>query len=145
MKFKDFFSVLSANERQLFAKSVGSSVGHLANCMYGYVPFGPALCLSIERKTRKQVTRAELRPLDAHTIWPDVKPPREGMDDETVNLDARMRVRTQKQRDYAITHPGEVTPPRTHVNTSTVGAYTGNAMGNARPDAGQVSTTGRAD
>ena len=73
MEFKNYFFAMSGEDRKLFAQTVGSSVGHLNNCAYGYVPFGPALCLAIERKTRKQITRGQLRPNDGHLIWPDVK------------------------------------------------------------------------
>lgn len=44
---------------------------------YGYagrIP-GPEHCLAIERATKGVVTRADLRPHDAHLIWPDVPAP----------------------------------------------------------------------
>jgi DNA-binding transcriptional regulator YdaS (Cro superfamily) len=62
-------------EREAFADAVGSSIGHLRNVGYGYRPCDPALALAIERFTRCQVTRAELRPDDYWLIWPDLPAP----------------------------------------------------------------------
>jgi len=75
MEFKSYFFGLSVIDRKSFAKKASSSVGHLTNCAYGYAPFSPALCLSIERQTNGQVKRSQLRPKDGHLIWPDVKAP----------------------------------------------------------------------
>ena len=65
-----------------FATELASRLGitvvylsQLASKQDGRVP-SPALCLSIERATKKQVTRQELRPEDFWLIWPDLKAPK---------------------------------------------------------------------
>ena len=71
MQFKNYFFGLSTEDRKDFATKVGTSVGHLTNHSYGYVPLAPALCVAIEQTTRKAVTRQELRP-DWRLIWPEL-------------------------------------------------------------------------
>ena len=73
MDFKNYFYAMTKPERVIFAKKVGTTVGHLKNCAYGYAKYSPEVCLAIERKTHKQITRGQLRPDDGHLIWPDVK------------------------------------------------------------------------
>ena len=43
-----------------------------------------------------------------------------------------------QQRSYALSKPANATPPRTLVNSTTTGLYTGNAMGSTRPGAGEL-------
>ena len=76
MDFKNYLYAMTKPERMVFAAKVGTSLGHLTNCAYGFATFAPELCLAIERKTRKQITRGQLRPKDGHLIWPDVKQPK---------------------------------------------------------------------
>ncbi len=72
MDFRAFFRSLTPAEREHFAASAGTTVGHLRNCAYGHRRMHPSLCLAIERLTAGQVTRRELRPKDAEAIWPDL-------------------------------------------------------------------------
>jgi len=44
---------------------------------------------------------------------------------------------------YAEAKPKDATPSRTFVNSTQTGTYTGNNMPSPRPDAGQLSATGR--
>jgi DNA-binding transcriptional regulator YdaS (Cro superfamily) len=77
MKLLAYLNSLGGREPQaLFAEAVGSSIGHLRNCGYGYRPVDPALCVAIERHSAGEVTRAELRPDDYWLIWPDLPAPK---------------------------------------------------------------------
>lgn len=71
MDFKNYFYELKPLERKALATKVKTSVGHLTNCAYGYSKFSPILAMAIETET-KIVTRADMRPTDAHLIWPDI-------------------------------------------------------------------------
>lgn len=76
MQFKIFFLSLSKDERKEFASSVGSTVGHLQNVMYGKT-CAPALASLIEKESAKRgehqtVERWHLRPKDWHVIWADL-------------------------------------------------------------------------
>jgi DNA-binding transcriptional regulator YdaS (Cro superfamily) len=73
MDLKTYLFALSPDQRTVFAESVGTSAKHLTNVSYGYKPLDPKVCTAIEKLTRKKVTRRELRPDDAHLIWPDIK------------------------------------------------------------------------
>lgn len=73
MDFKNYFYELTPNARKALATKVKTSVGHLTNCAYGYAKFSPILATAIEIETQV-VTRAEMRPNDAHLIWPDITP-----------------------------------------------------------------------
>ena len=70
---KGFFYSLSRDKRKEFALACKTSVGHLNNCCYGYVPLNPALCVRIERESLKAVTRQDLR-ADWADIWPELIP-----------------------------------------------------------------------
>ena len=71
MDFKTYFYELSPPMRLALARKVNTSVGHLTNCAYGYAKFGAILATAIERET-KVVSRSDMRPDDAHLIWPDI-------------------------------------------------------------------------
>jgi DNA-binding transcriptional regulator YdaS (Cro superfamily) len=60
--------------RDLFAERCGSSAGHLRNVSYGQRPCAPALAVSIERESRRDVTRQELCP-DWEKVWPELVRP----------------------------------------------------------------------
>lgn len=68
---KAFLFGLTMGQRQGFALSCNTSVGHLTNCAYGYAPPNPALCVSIERESGGKVTRQEMRD-DWQAIWPEL-------------------------------------------------------------------------
>lgn len=73
MDFKTYFYQLTPAHRKVLAAKLKTSVGHLTNCAYAYAKFSPILAVAIESET-KVVTRAEMRPDDAHLIWPDITP-----------------------------------------------------------------------
>lgn len=75
MDFKNYFYELPPLARKALAEKLKTSVGHLTNCAYGYAPFSPILATAIEGET-KVVSRSEMRPKDAHLIWPDIAPPK---------------------------------------------------------------------
>ena len=72
MELKAFFLKLSADEREAFAVKVASSVGHIQNVMYGFRPCAPDLAVRIELKSKREVTRQELRPNDWADFWPEL-------------------------------------------------------------------------
>ncbi|MDP3651065.1 MAG: YdaS family helix-turn-helix protein [Rhodoferax sp.] len=72
MKFKSYFFGLAPVDRKAFADKVGTSVGHLNNFSYGTTKLAPAICVAIEKESRKAVTRQELRPDDWPHIWPEL-------------------------------------------------------------------------
>lgn len=71
MQFKTFFFRLNRQERKDFSEKVGTSSGHLTNFSYGYTTLAPILCSAIERESRGEVTRQELRD-DWQAIWPEL-------------------------------------------------------------------------
>ncbi len=72
MDLKTFLTPLTPEDRETFAKSCGSSRGHLQNVMYGQRPCAPELAVAIEQKSAGEVTRQELRPDDWQLIWPEL-------------------------------------------------------------------------
>jgi len=72
MELKKYFFDLAPSERISFADSVGTTARHLANVAYGYKPLDEKVCVAVEQKTNKIVTRQELRPNDWHLIWPEL-------------------------------------------------------------------------
>lgn len=72
--FKGFFYGLGKDQRKEFALACNTSVGHLNNFCYGLTTLAPILCTSIERESKGEVTRRELRPDDCEGIWPDLLP-----------------------------------------------------------------------
>lgn len=72
---KSYLDGLTTVEKVEFAEAVGTTVKHLVNASYGYRLLNPVVCVCIERVTNNQVTRSDLRPSDAHLIWPDIEQP----------------------------------------------------------------------
>lgn len=62
-----------ATAQERFAEECGTTIGHLRNVAYGHKSCGPALARAIEERTEGAVTRRDMRPDDAHLIWPDIK------------------------------------------------------------------------
>lgn len=73
MQFKNYFFLLSTQDRKCFAEKVGTSVGHLNNFCYGYTTLAPKVCVAIERESTNAVTRQELMPHDWQAIWPELR------------------------------------------------------------------------
>ncbi|BET09409.1 transcriptional regulator [Pandoraea sputorum] len=55
-----------------FAVSLGVSQGLIYQWLTGRRPIAPDKCVAIERLTRGQVGRRDLRPNDWHLIWPEL-------------------------------------------------------------------------
>ena len=72
MELKKYFFDLAPDARQAFAESVGTTPKHLTNASYGYKTLGEKVCVAIEQKTGRIVTRQEMRPTDWHLIWPEL-------------------------------------------------------------------------
>lgn len=72
MDFKTFYSPLSTEDREKFAKRCETTRGHLQNVMYGQRPCATDLAVSIERETGMVCRRWELRPDDWHKHWPEL-------------------------------------------------------------------------
>ena len=72
MELKNYLSKLTPEGRIAFAESVGTTAGHLTNVSYGYKTLDEKVCVSIEQKTGREVTRQELRPNDWILIWPEL-------------------------------------------------------------------------
>jgi DNA-binding transcriptional regulator YdaS (Cro superfamily) len=72
MELKKYFFELAPDDRQVFAESVGTTAKHLTNVSYGYKTLDEKVCVAIEQRTGRIVTRQELRPADWHLIWPEL-------------------------------------------------------------------------
>lgn len=73
MELKKYFFDLPPDERQEFAESVGTTPKHLTNVSYGRRTLDEKVCVAIEQKTSRIVTRQEMRPDDWHLIWPELQ------------------------------------------------------------------------
>ena len=71
MELKTFLGSLTDEERERFAQDCLTSVGHLRNVMYGYRQCATDLAVRIERYSRGQVTRQDLRD-DWADHWPEL-------------------------------------------------------------------------
>ena len=72
MELKKYLLELPPPERQAFAESVGTTARHLMNVAYGSRPLDEKVCVAVEQRSGKAVTRRELRPNDWHLIWPEL-------------------------------------------------------------------------
>lgn len=70
MDLRTFLTPMSAEERERFAARCGTSRFHLQNVMYGKT-CATDLAVSIERESKRQVRRWELRP-DWFKHWPEL-------------------------------------------------------------------------
>ena len=59
-------------ERDLFASSVGTSIGYIRKVASAGLNLGTALCVNIERETKGNVSRKMLRPNDWQKHWPEL-------------------------------------------------------------------------
>lgn len=58
------------------AVAIGAAPAQVSQWVNGIRPVPAHYCLAIERATQGAVTRQDLRPDDAHLIWPDIKAPK---------------------------------------------------------------------
>lgn len=72
MTLLEFLRHMSAEQREPFAKSCDTSLGHLRNVAYGYRPCAAELAVLIEDVSGRQVTRQELCPDNWWRIWPEL-------------------------------------------------------------------------
>ena len=56
------------------ASAIDMSPAYLSQIANGTRPAQAAVCVAIERATRGEVTRRDLRPCDWHLIWPELVP-----------------------------------------------------------------------
>jgi DNA-binding transcriptional regulator YdaS (Cro superfamily) len=75
MNLKEYFSKLDRGEATRLAKEVEVSISFLSQIASGSSKAPIKCCLRIEKATGGQVTRQDLRPFDAHEIWPDLPAP----------------------------------------------------------------------
>jgi len=78
MELKTYFTQMTADERDVFAVNCKTSLGHLRNVMYGYKRCATDLAVHIERESKHQVTRPELRS-DWANHWPELAEEAEGL------------------------------------------------------------------
>jgi DNA-binding transcriptional regulator YdaS (Cro superfamily) len=77
MTLNEYLKTLPAGGQAKFARDIGVTHTYLSQLSNGQddrVP-SPALSLVIWNKSKKAVTRQELRPNDFWLIWPDLKKP----------------------------------------------------------------------
>ena len=72
MELRQYLNGMTASEQANFAKRCDTSVGYLRKALSINQLLGPALCVSIERESTRQVTRQELRPNDWQSLWPEL-------------------------------------------------------------------------
>jgi hypothetical protein len=73
---KPFLQGLATDERAEFlqelAARAGTTVGAILNVAYGSRRASAALAMQAELLSSGRITRADLRPADAHRIWADM-------------------------------------------------------------------------
>lgn len=72
MTLSDFIDTQPHGAISVLAKAVGAHVPDVSRWVSGKRPVPIAKCAAIERFTHGAVTRRDLRPDDAHLIWPDL-------------------------------------------------------------------------
>ncbi len=73
MDLKTYLSGLGQETRESVARACGTTWGHMRNVSYGLRPCSPELSASVERATKGEVMRWDLRPDDWHQIWPELR------------------------------------------------------------------------
>jgi len=76
MKLAEYINAKRGNAIRL-ASILGISPSYISQMASGYRAISPDRCIPIERATNGQVTRFDLRPTDAHLIWPEQAAARE--------------------------------------------------------------------
>ncbi len=72
-KLLEYLNNKSPEERDIFAKACGTSDGYLRKAVYKNQVIGAELCVAIEKVSRGEVTRFDLRPFDWHMVWPELE------------------------------------------------------------------------
>lgn len=71
-KLRAYLNRLNMAQREQFCFECQTSLGYLRKALSAKHRLGPALCTAVERATRGDVTRRDLRPDDWHVIWPEL-------------------------------------------------------------------------
>lgn len=71
-KLLKFLNSLSKEAREAFASACGTSVGYLRKAVSSGQSLSAATCVAVERESKYQVTRKDLRPDDWQNIWPEL-------------------------------------------------------------------------
>lgn len=74
MKLSDYLNQLERGGKAAFARKIGAHTPDLSDWIAGKRPIPVKYCLPIERETDGSVTRADCRPNDWQTYWPDFQP-----------------------------------------------------------------------
>lgn len=75
MNLREYFSKFDRGAASRLAKEIEVSISFLSQIASGSSKAPIKYCLRIEKVTGGQVTRQDLRPFDAHEIWPDLPAP----------------------------------------------------------------------
>ena len=76
MNLGQYFSVKPRGEKAKMAKAIKAHHSDFVRWVSGARPIPAKFCILIEKETKYQVSRQELRPFDYWLIWPDLEPPR---------------------------------------------------------------------
>lgn len=68
----EYLNSLPVAEQASFAQRCGTTVGYLRKAVSVGQLLKAVVCVAIERETRGQVTRKDLRPDDWQDIWPEL-------------------------------------------------------------------------
>ena len=69
---KMYWQKLSSEEKERFAKAVGTTVRYITVSLYREQVFKAEMCSAIELESAGSVTRKDLRPNDWPLIWPEL-------------------------------------------------------------------------
>ncbi len=70
-KLLNYLNALPTDERDLFAGRCGTTQNYIRKAISTGQKFGPALCVQIERATKGEIRRSDLRS-DWPLIWPEL-------------------------------------------------------------------------
>lgn len=73
MDLKTYYSGLSTEQREIFARKCGTSPGHLRNVAYGDRTASTELAVAIERESHGAVKRIDMFPDTFLDKWPELK------------------------------------------------------------------------
>lgn len=75
MNLRTFLNSMKPAEQAEFARRCDTSIAYLRKAISSRQPLRVALCVDIERESRRLVTRQELR-VDWARLWPELIPAR---------------------------------------------------------------------
>lgn len=97
----EYLNSLPVAEQASFAQRCGTTVGYLRKAVSVGQLLKAVVCVAIERETRGQVTRRDLRPDDWQDIWPELaesepKPPPTLTHQAPVAINSEVRQQAQE-------------------------------------------------